>query len=109
MNVVYLEEICNWFDKTGFDFVRLDVLHYPKSLAIANLSKPVAKHIADKLKNSIFSEINQPMIDTVINVLNGAAGESCQDFIEFTKQLDLVRNEKFEQSHETIAKIIGYN
>jgi MoaA/NifB/PqqE/SkfB family radical SAM enzyme len=110
MNVLYLPEICDWFDKIEFDHVRLNLLYSPSALSILTLPNGVKKHVTSRLSESKFSNLFDAQIQAIINAINLSPSDSDTNaVVQKIKEVDQIRNQKFSDAHAEMAQLINYN
>lgn len=108
-NVMYLEDVANWADLMGFNFIYWNMLHQPFFLSIANL--PVkAKEIAlERLRAAKVSYTNRLEIDKIIDFMTNGFSEDGRLLLDKVQQLDARRRQNLADWHPELAKAIGYN
>jgi MoaA/NifB/PqqE/SkfB family radical SAM enzyme len=110
MNVLYLPDICDWFDNIDIDFVRLNPLHYPSELSILTLPLAVKNHLVSMLSTAKFSEKFSDQVQSIINFIKLPDNSNNPgQFLKKIKQVDQLRNQKFSDSHPEMAKLMNYN
>ena len=108
-NVMYLEDVANWADEQGFDFIYWNMLHQAQYHSIGSLPA-AAKHVVkDYLSNISVSARNKTEINSIIDfMMNGQS----LDGTELLNNIELVdgrRSQDLRTHHCELAKAIGYN
>lgn len=107
-NVLYLEDVANWIDQQGFNFVYWNMMHEAYYFSISTLPESAKKAIAQQLSNSKVSDQNRKEFDNIIDFMN--RGVSLDGNILRMKIADLDR--KRQQTISTIqpefAELINY-
>jgi glutamate-1-semialdehyde 2,1-aminomutase len=105
-NVLYLEEVANWIDQQGFDFVYWNMLHQAECFSIGTLPDSAKQAISQRLRNvktPHHSEFNR-ICDFMINGIS-------TDGAQLRKQIALVdqrRNQNFAIIEPEMAALIEY-
>jgi MoaA/NifB/PqqE/SkfB family radical SAM enzyme len=102
MNVLYLEDLFGWADSLNLP-VNPVYLHHPPELSIHHLTAAARKAVLEKYKNSKNSEIQR-----VINFVSSGVDSNGKKFVEYTRQLDSIRQQSFLNTHKEIAEAMGY-
>jgi len=105
-NVLYLDEVAEWIDKQGFDFVYWNMLHDAPVHSIISLP-PDAKEIAyNKLVNSPSKHVDE--FKRTADFMMQRKGVSHYDLLLDIKRIDQRRNHLLSTHHYELAKAIGY-
>jgi MoaA/NifB/PqqE/SkfB family radical SAM enzyme len=109
-NVLYLADVANWIAQQDFDFVYWNMLHDAPWLSIAQLPATSKMHIAEHLKDQIFSTEFQQEIKNIIEFMNLGTSTrfDTSELKKNIKQLDLRRAESLIQVAPELAKVLNY-
>ena len=110
MNILYLPEICEWFDKIDIDHVRLNLLYFPQELTVLNMPMAVKNHVVSMLSNATFSNNVDDQVKSIVNAIRlSKHNNDPEQFTRKIKQVDQLRNQKFSDSHPEMAQLMNYN
>lgn len=99
MNVFYLKEFYDYFDKIGIP-VSHNFVSDPAYFSVVNLPEGLKKLILDKI-------LVYPFYDSVKNFMSLNSNETkFQEFLSITEKFDQIRNQSFENVFYDYAKII---
>jgi hypothetical protein len=105
-NVLYLEDVANWIDKQGFDFVYWNMLHQAECFSISTLPDSAKQAIAQRLRS--IETPHQPEFARMCDfMINGTS----TDGTELRKQIALVdqrRDQNFSAVEPEMAALISY-
>jgi len=108
-NVYYIEEVANWIETQGFDFVYWNMMHDAYYFSISTLPDPAKQAIAEKLQSANVTEKTKKEFAQIIEFMNN--GPSNDGFILKMKVRDLDR--KREQNLAVVepefAALIDYD
>jgi MoaA/NifB/PqqE/SkfB family radical SAM enzyme len=107
MNVLYLPEICEWYNSENFDSWWINVVWHPSHYCITNLTPQARELVLDRLTGYNFGEY-QTQIDVIISMIQNSDTNSNADFINHTKKIDLIRNQDLRLAHKEIANAMRY-
>ena len=107
LNVLYLPEICDWYDTQNFDSLWLNVVWGPSELCVANMTAEAKELVLKKLCNWDFKQ-HQWQVDPVIELLRNGQTVDNTAFVEKIKKLDRLRNQDLALAHQEIANAMGY-
>ena len=107
MNVLYLPEICKWYDSENFDSWWLNIVWNPKSFSIANMTPAAKDLVLNRLKNYHFGQ-HQSQIDMIISMIQNSKPANDLNFINKIQHIDNVRNQDFKLGHKEIASAMGF-
>ena len=107
MNVLYLPEICEWYNSENFDSWWINVVWSPSYYCITNLTQPAKELVLNRLTRYNFGE-HQSQIDVVISMIQNSNGKNNIDFVDHIKKIDLIRNQDLRLAHKEIANAMGY-
>lgn len=105
MNVMYLPELIQWESTQGFSNpLSVRLLHDPKFLSIENITLDAKMLLIEKFKKYIDYPVIEMMLKKIISI---TPAESNLDFLEYTKNLDRLRDQSFSATHIDMAKAMG--
>jgi len=109
-NVMYLEDVANWADAQGFNFIYWNMLHEARYHSIGCLPNSTKQIIQDRLTDINVSDRNRLEIDRIIDfMMNGQELGDIYDLINNTHRVDARRNQRLDEHHPELAQAIGYN
>jgi len=109
-NVMYLEDVANWADAQGFDFIYWNMLHEARYHSIGCLPDSTKQTIQDQLTNINVSDQNRLEIDRIIDfMMNGQELGDIYDLINNILKVDDRRGQDLRTHHYEFAKAIGYD
>jgi len=109
-NVMYLEDVANWADVQGFDFIYWNMLHEARYHSIGALPDSTKQIIRDRLTNINVSDQNRLEINCIIDfMMNGQELGDTYDLINNILRVDGRRQQDLQTHHYEFAKAIGYN
>jgi MoaA/NifB/PqqE/SkfB family radical SAM enzyme len=106
-NVMYLDDVAEWIDKQGFDFVYWNMLHDATVHSIISLPEKAKKIVYDKLVNT--NSTHKEEFKNVAEFMMQREGVSHYDLLLDIKRIDQRRNHLLSDHHSELAKAIGYN
>lgn len=109
LNVYYLEELCSWLDQQDLDHVNLGLVHFPNHLSIGAMTEEAKDLVVKRLTLGNFSERHRGEINKIINFINNGWNSDGASFRSYMKQIDLIRNENFAETHPEIARAMNYD
>lgn len=107
-NVLYLPEIIEWINQSGFSHYNFNVLCYPEYLNIKNITKQAKEIILNKLTNIKLATADQQKLNFIIGEIIQAPTSDGKEFCQYMKHKDLLRKENFGKTHSEIAYAMGY-
>ena len=105
-NVMYLDEVAEWIDKQGFDFVYWNMLHDAPVHSIISLPKEAKKIVYNKLVNSNSNHVEE--FKRTAEFMMQREGVSQYDLLLDIKKLDQRRGHSLSDNHNELAKAIEY-
>jgi hypothetical protein len=107
---MYLEDVANWADAQGFNFIYWNMLHEARYHSIGCLPDSTKQTIRDRLTNINVSDRNRLEIDRIIEfMMNGQELGDIYDLINNTHRVDARRGQDLRTHHSEFAEAIGYN
>jgi hypothetical protein len=107
MNVLYLPELCEWYNSENFDSWWLNVVWTPGYYCITEMPTDAKKLVLDRLNNYDFG-IHQDQVDVIISIIQNSDFKNDSNFIKKIKHIDLIRNQDLRLAHKEIANAMGY-
>lgn len=102
MNILYIDELLAWANESGLP-VNPNYLDSPEAFNIKNLTPLAKKLVFEKLQNHPW-----PEMEKILNIIRSSPDSDGKTFIEKTNYFDLIRNQKFINSHREIAIAMGH-
>jgi hypothetical protein len=107
--VRYIDQLANWIDDQGFDFVYWNMMHDAWYFSIANLPARAKTVIADHLRQAEIPVKYRNEFDRIIDfMMNGPDTDGAQMLREM-KNLDRRRGESLDQVAPELSRIIDYD
>jgi len=107
-NVMYLEDVANWADQQGFDFIYWNMLHEPAMLSISSLPELAKQQAELKLRQASVSKKNREEIDNIIDFMRRGQSSDGVDLNNKIRELDTKRNQNLVDHHPELVESIGY-
>lgn len=102
MNIYYLPELLDWISQQNFSHPpSLNLLHTPAFLSAENLTEDARILVLEKFKKFSHYSLIAPFIQKLEDLKCAAINQA---FIDYTKRLDILRNQSFAITHPEIAK-----
>jgi MoaA/NifB/PqqE/SkfB family radical SAM enzyme len=107
-NVYYLEDLANWIDTQGFDFVYWNMMHEAYYFSINTLPEATKQALSVRLQQCQVSSRHQQEFLRIVDFMNN--GASLDGFILRMKvaDLDRKRNQNLAQVEPEFAALIDY-
>lgn len=105
-NSYYWGALSQWIESTGIKDVHFNILQEPPVFCLRNLPEHVKVAFADKM----LSHSNQywhPKIKSIIGFMNLPGTDMSNEFVKKITLNDKYRNEKFEDAHPEVWKLIN--
>jgi len=109
LNVLYLEELCNWVSTQKFNYDYFNILHDPWYMNIKKMTKTAGLMVIDSLKSGVFSEKHQSEINHIITFIEQGDGSDGVEFCKEIQKIDLRRKQNLLDTHSEIALFMGYD
>ena len=108
-NVYYLDELLAWADTKPFGSIYFNMMHSPDHMSIQQMTPRAKELVLNKLKTTFWSSpLYQEEIDSVINFIEAGPGSDGSEFLLKMKLADKHRKQNFMDTHEEIARGMGY-
>ena len=108
-NVYYIEEVANWIDQQGFDFVYWNIMHDAWYFSVATLPETAKAAIAHRLQQAGVSSQNQIEFQGIVDFMNGGASTDGRVLRMQIETLDRRRNQSLCKVAPEFAELIGYS
>ena len=105
-NVMYLDELAEWIDKQGFDFVYWNMLHDAPVHSIISLPKEAKKIVYNKLVNSNSNHVEE--FKRTADFMMQREGVSHYDLLLDIKRIDRRRGHSLKNNHVELVMAIGF-
>jgi MoaA/NifB/PqqE/SkfB family radical SAM enzyme len=107
-NVYYLPEICDWISTKTFDHVYFNMLHDPWHMCISRMTFAAMDLVIPRLNNHQFDPKYRAEIMRIVQFIRNGEGSDGQEFLRKMQITDQYRQQSFLDTHEEIAKAMGY-
>ena len=107
MNVLYLPELCEWYNSENFDSWWINVVWGPSHFCVTNMPPAAKKLVLDRLTGYDFGK-HQSQIEVIISLIQNSNIRSNPEFINNIRKIDLTRNQDLRLAHAGIANAMGY-
>jgi organic radical activating enzyme len=108
-NVYYLENLCNWINTQSFNDHYFNMLHDPKHMCINNLTTQAKQAVIEKLRVGTFTPKHKAEILRIIKFIENGAGSNGEEFVFKMRKTDQYRKQSFKDTHQEIARAMGYD
>jgi MoaA/NifB/PqqE/SkfB family radical SAM enzyme len=107
-NVLYLEDVANWIDRQGFDFVYWNMMHEAYYFSIGTLPETAKTAIADQLSTSSVSDQTRKEFNNIIDFMNRGASLDGNILRMKIADLDRKRQQTIATVQPEFADLINY-
>jgi MoaA/NifB/PqqE/SkfB family radical SAM enzyme len=107
-NVYYLPELCDWISTQTFNHIFFNMLHDPWHMNIGRMTSAAKELVIDRLSNHNFNYKYQIEILRIIQVIKNGQGSDGTEFLRKMQLTDEYRQQSFLDTHNEIAKAMGY-
>jgi MoaA/NifB/PqqE/SkfB family radical SAM enzyme len=107
MNVLYLPEICEWYNSENFDSWWLNVVWGPPQFCITNMTQSAKDLVLSRLTKYNFEE-HQSQVDVIISIIQNSNPKNNVEFVNKIKEVDSIRDQDLRLAHQEIAHAMGY-
>jgi MoaA/NifB/PqqE/SkfB family radical SAM enzyme len=107
MNVLYLPEICEWYNSENFDSWWINVVWTPTQFCITNMTQSARDLVLDRLTKYNFGE-HQSQLDVIISIIQNSDSKNNTGFINTIKEIDSIRDQDLRLAHQEIAYAMGH-
>lgn len=106
-NVLYLPQLIEYLNQKQVCDYGLNILRFPKYLSISMLTTDAKKLVLDTLESANLSNTDKDHLQRVIRSIKRSRTSDGKEFCKYMTQLDLIRKEKFLDTHKEIAQAMG--
>jgi len=107
-NVYYLPEMCEWINTQEFDHIYFNMLHDPNHMCISKMTPEAQTLVIDRLTAHNFTSDIKTEIMRIIKFIQNGTGSDGIEFLTKMKQTDEYRSQSFLDTHNEIARAMGY-
>jgi MoaA/NifB/PqqE/SkfB family radical SAM enzyme len=107
-NVYYLPELCAWISTQTFDHIYFNMLHDPWHMCISKMTPQAQELVIDRLTSHEFSPKHRAEVLRIVQFIKNGKGSDGKEFLQKMQTTDKYREQSFLDSHEEIAKAMGY-
>lgn len=107
-NVFYLPETCDWISTQTFDHLYFNMLHDPWHMCISRMTPQAQGLVIDRLTNHTFNPKYRAEILRIMQFIHNGKGSDGKEFLRKMQTTDEYRGQSFLDTHEEIAKAMGY-
>ena len=107
-NVYYLPELCDWILTQRFDHVYFNMLHDPWHMCISKMTLKAQELVIDRLTMHEFNPKYRAEVLRIVQFIKNGSGSDGQEFVQKMQITDKYREQSFLDSHEEIARAMGY-
>jgi MoaA/NifB/PqqE/SkfB family radical SAM enzyme len=107
-NVYYLPELCEWISTQTFDHVYFNMLHDPWHMCISKMTAQAQELVIDRLTTYEFNPKYRAEVLRIVKFIKNGDGSDGKEFLQKMQTTDEYRQQSFLDSHEEIAKAMGY-
>ena len=107
MNVLYLPELCEWYNSQDFDSWWINLVWTPQNYCITNMTESAKDLVLQKLTNYNFGQ-HQSQIDVVVAMVEKGQPVTKSKFVQTVAEIDQRRNQDLRFAHKEIANAMGY-
>ena len=108
-NVYYIDELLAWADTKPWTSVYFNMMHSPDHMSIQKMTPAAQELVLNKLKTTFWeTAAYQEEINSVIKFIENGTGSDGKEFLFKMKRTDEHRKQNFMDTHEEIARAMGY-
>jgi MoaA/NifB/PqqE/SkfB family radical SAM enzyme len=107
-NVYYLPELCDWISTQTFNHIFFNMLHDPWHMNIGRMTVAAKELVIDRLTKHEFDFKYRAEILRIIQVIKNGQGSDGTEFLRKMQLTDEYRQQSFLDTHNEIAKAMGY-
>lgn len=107
-NVYYLPELCDWISTQTFDHIYFNMLHDPWHMCISRMTPQAQELVINRLTTHEFNSKYRAEILRIVQFIRNGTGSDGKYFLERMQITDQYRKQSFLDTHEEIAKAMGY-
>jgi len=107
-NVYYIEQVANWINAQGFDFVYWNMMHEAYYFSISTLPESAKQIIATKLQSAQVDQKTQQEFAQIIDFMMRGASLDGDILRMKIRDLDRKREQSLTQVEPELARLINY-
>jgi MoaA/NifB/PqqE/SkfB family radical SAM enzyme len=107
-NVYYIEQVANWINTQGFDFVYWNMMHEAYYFSISTLPESAKQAIATKLQSAQVDHKTQQEFAQIIDFMMRGASLDGDILRMRIRDLDRKREQSLAQVEPELARLINY-
>jgi MoaA/NifB/PqqE/SkfB family radical SAM enzyme len=108
-NVYYLEQVAQWIDQQGFDFVYWNMMHEAYYFSISTLPESAKQIICDRLLNAQVTDLIKKEFVNIVEFINNGVSLDGNILRMRMADLDRKRNQNLWDVESEFAKLIEYH
>ena len=108
-NVYYLPELCEWISQQTFDHIYFNMLHDPWHMCISRMTPAAMDIVINRLINHTFDTRYRAEVMRIVKFIQNGQGSNGEEFLRKMQTTDEYREQSFLDSHEEIARAMGYD
>jgi MoaA/NifB/PqqE/SkfB family radical SAM enzyme len=108
-NVYYLEQVANWAEQQGFDFIYWNMMHEAYYFSISTLPEPAKQGITARLESAQVSPTVREEFDRIVEFMNNGASLDGKLLKIRTADFDYKRNQNLVAVEPEYAALIDYH
>jgi MoaA/NifB/PqqE/SkfB family radical SAM enzyme len=108
-NVMYLEDLANWIDQQGFDFIYWNMLHEAYYLSVGTLPAKAKEIAIARLFDASVNTFHRQEFDKIIDFIQGGVEIDGNILRMKVEDLDWKRGVDLRTHHPELAEAIDYN
>jgi len=106
MNILYLPELCDWYNSQNFDAWWLNVVWTP-GFCITDLTERGKDLVLKRLTTYDFGQ-HHNQVDILVTMIQNSTPSDGKIFNAKIRDVDLIRNQDLRMAHHEIAQAMGY-
>jgi hypothetical protein len=107
--VYYLEQVAQWIDQQGFDFVYWNMMHEAYYFSISTLPESAKQIICDRLLNAQVTDLIKKEFVNIVEFINNGVSLDGNILRMRMADLDRKRNQNLWDVESEFAKLIEYH
>jgi len=107
-NVYYIEQVANWINTQGFDFVYWNMMHEAYYFSISTLPESAKQAIATKLQSAQVDQKTQQEFAQIIDFMMRGASLDGDILRMKIRDLDRKREQRLTEVEPELARLINY-
>jgi hypothetical protein len=106
---MYLEDLANWIDQQGFDFIYWNMLHEAYYLSVGTLPAKAKEIAIARLFDASVNTFHRQEFDKIIDFIQGGVEIDGNILRMKVEDLDWKRGVDLRTHHPELAEAIDYN